>query len=95
MALTPEERQAHFATLTNSETIEDRALAIEALIADVEELVVQNTENESLLEKATKGYAESQAVVRSLLQSIPNDPEETKKPEPEEPKIRGFASLKQ
>ena len=95
MALTPEERQAHFTTLTNSETIEDRALAIEALRADVEELVVQNTESETLLEKATKGYAESQAVVRSLLQSIPNEPEETKKPEPEEPKIHGFASLKQ
>ena len=98
MPLTDEERNQHFDTITNSETIADRALAIEALRNDSNELNASLTESESLLDTTTKNYAESQTVIRSLLQSIPNaqGKDETEKPTSEpEPKIRGFASLRQ
>ena len=98
MPLTEEERNQHFDTITNSETIADRALAIEALRNDSNELNASLTESESLLDSTTKNYAESQTVIRSLLQSIPNaqGKDETEKPTSEpEPKIRGFASLRQ
>ena len=98
MPLTDEERNQHFDTITTSETIADRALAIEALRNDSNELNVSLTESESLLNTTTKKYAESQTVIRSLLQSIPNaqGKDETEKPPSEpEPKIRGFASLRQ
>lgn len=98
MPLTDEERNQHFDTITNSETIADRALAIEALRNDSNELNVSLTESESLLATTTRNYAESQTVIRSLLQSIPNaqGKDETEKPTSEpEPKIRGFASLRQ
>ena len=98
MPLTEEERNQHFDTITNSETIADRALAIEALRNDSIELNSNLTESESLLNTTTKNYAESQTVIRSLLQSIPNaqGKDENEKPtsEPEQ-KIRGFASLRQ
>ena len=98
MPLTEEERNQHFDTITNSETIADRALAIEALRNDSIELNSNLTESESLLNTTTKNYAESQTVIRSLLQSIPNaqGKDEIEKPtsEPEQ-KIRGFASLRQ
>ena len=98
MPLTDEERNQHFDTITNSETIADRALAIEALRNDSNELNASLTESESLLNTTTQNYAESQTVIRSLLQSIPNaqGKDETEKPTSEpEPKIRGFASLRQ
>ena len=98
MPLTDEERNQHFDTITNSETIADRALAIEALRNDSNELNASLTESESLLNTTTTKYAESQTVIRSLLQSIPNaqGKDETEKPTSEpEPKIRGFASLRQ
>ena len=98
MPLTDEERNQHFDTITNSETIADRALAIEALRNDSNELNVSLKESESLLNTTTKNYAESQTVIRSLLQSIPNaqGKDETEKPPSEsETKIRGFASLRQ
>ena len=98
MPLTDEERNQHFDTITNSETIADRALAIEALRNDSNELNVSLAESESLLNTTTTNYAESQTVIRSLLQSIPNaqGKDETEKPPSEpEPKIRGFASLRQ
>ena len=98
MPLTDEERNQHFDTITNSETIADRALAIEALRNDSNELNASLAESESLLNTTTTNYAESQTVIRSLLQSIPNaqGKDETEKPPSEhEPKIRGFASLRQ
>ena len=49
MPLTDEERNQHFDTITNSETIADRALAIEALRNDSNELNVSLTKSESLL----------------------------------------------
>ena len=98
MPLTDEERNQHFDTITNSETIADRALAIEALRNDSNELNVSLTESESLLDTTTRNYAESQTVIRSLLQSIPNaqakDENEKTTSEPE-PQTRGFASLRQ
>ena len=98
MPLTEEERNQHFDTITNSETIADRALAIEALRNDSNELNVSLTESESLLDTTTRKYAESQTVIRSLLQSIPNaqTKDENEKPTSEpEPQTRGFASLRQ
>ena len=50
MPLTEEERNQHFDTITNSETIADRALAIEALRNDSIELNSNLTESESLLD---------------------------------------------
>lgn len=98
MPLTEEERNQHFDTITNSETIADRALAIEALRNDSIELNSNLTESESLLDMTTKNYAESQTVIRSLLQSIPNaqgKDESEKAPSEPEPQTRGFASLRQ
>ena len=98
MPLTEEERNQHFDTITNSETIADRALAIEALRNDSIELNSTLTESESLLDITTKNYAESQTVIRSLLQSIPNaqgKDESEKPPSDPEPQTRGFASLRQ
>ena len=98
MPLTEEERNQHFDTITNSETIVDRALAIEALRNDSIELNSSLTESESLLDTTTKNYAESQTVIRSLLQSIPNaqgKDESEKPPSDPEPQTRGFASLRQ
>ena len=98
MPLTDEERNQHFDTITNSETIADRALAIEALRNDSNELNASLAESESLLNTTTTNYAESQTVIRSLLQSIPNTQgkdENEKPPSETEPKIRGFASLRQ
>lgn len=98
MPLTEEERNQHFDTITNSETIADRALAIEALRNDSIELNSNLTESEALLDMTTKNYAESQTVIRSLLQSIPNaqvKDESEKPPSEPEPQTRGFASLRQ
>lgn len=67
MALTHEEKAELFETLTNSEVIEDRAVAIARLQDEYNELETANTETNTAFEELQKSYLTTQNSMKQLL----------------------------
>lgn len=96
MTLTPEERNALFETITNEETIEARAEAILQIRNELEEQSNSLTETQTAFDELQSKYNDSQTTMKNLLNSLPQQTEQTNEQNNEPPQQEkfGFAKLK-